>query len=317
MIRSALLAGVLLISAASPGQTTPLRLANDTGHTILNILVRPATQHDFFMRLDLLPGARDEVDNPNCKASLRADTGLQFWTFPDIDLTKAKTLVFCAEHPICLLYEAKNGKNSHIAGKVTELAPPGHARPVCQLDSFHPSMPMKDVCAILPGEMARDDNGALLTGIGFAGMTWAARLVPAQNGPITENSLLEHLELRRPLSAADLTKLTDALFKLGYSPWQAEFPRLNIEFDPKADKERQKQVLLHAMQRFLVNQKIPGHKHGSGEKCEEASVILAPAKMLPALEKAEEPKADVQIYTIYIRPCAQTLLLDVAAYRAD
>lgn len=315
MIRALFLAVVPVLAVASAAQSAPLRIANETGQTILNILAQPAKKPGFFMRLDLLPGAGDEVDNPNCKASLRADTGLQFWTFPVIDLGKAKKLAFCADHSICLVYEAKDGKTMHIAGKATELTPQKHDRPVCQLDSFHPSMPMKDVCAILPGEMARDDNGALLTGIGFAGMTWAARLVPAQNGPITESSLLDHLELRRPLSAPDLIKLTDALCKKGYAPWQAEFPRLNLEFDPNADKEKQKQLLLNAMQRFLANQSGISHKHANGEKCEEASVIMAPAKMLPALEKAEEPKADVQIYTIYLRPCAKTLLLDVAAYR--
>lgn len=316
MMKASFIAGAMLLVATSCAQAASLQLANDTAQTIMNILVQPVKKHDFFMRLDLLPGARDEVENPDCKAKLRVDTGLQFWSFPDVDLGKARMLVFCPDHPVCLIYEGKDGKTTHIAGTTTELAPLKNARPVCQLDNFHPSMPMKDVCAILPGEMPRDDNGALLTGIGFAGMTWAGRLVPAQNGPVTKNSLLEHLELRRPLTSADLIKLTNALFSLGYVPWQAEFPRLNIEFDPKADKERQKQILLSAMERFMTNQNATNHKnHNKGEKCDEASVILAPAKMLPALEKTEEPKADVQIFTIFIRPCAQTLLLDVAAYR--
>ena len=47
----------------------------------------------------------------------------------------------------------------------------------------------------------------------------------------------------------------------------------------------------------------------------EASFMLAPAAELPALTEADAPRADVQIFTITLRPDAGTLLVDLAAYR--
>lgn len=314
-MRTLLAQAVLALLTPAFAFCNPLAIVNKTDQDIMNILVE-SPGHEAFLRLDLLPGATDQVDNPGFTASLRVDTGLQFWSFANIDLAKTVKLVFCNEHPVCLVCETGTGPATHIAGTLRPLVPQPGDKPVCNLDRFHPSMPMKEVCAILPHEMPHDDNGALLTGMGFAGMTWAARLVPAQTGPVSENSLLEHLELRRPLEISDLVKLTDALFRQGYVPWQAEFPGLDMEFEDKADAERQKLVLLQTMERFMDSRKTNGHKnHSIGEKCEEASIIMAPGNMLQCLESADEPTSDVQIFTIVLRPCTQTLLLDVAAYR--
>lgn len=315
MIKYCLSACLLVLASASLAHSGPLAIANRTTQDIINILVTSGNK-EVFLRLDLMPGASGKVDNPDGAASLRVDTGLQFWDFTKVDLANAKKITFCAEHPVCLIYENNAGKITHIAGSARELVPQRSARPVCNLDNFHPAMPMKEVCAIIPAKMPHDDNGALLTGMGFAGMAWAARLVPTQPGPATENSFLEHLELRRPLSRGDLAKLIDVLFKRGYTPWQAEFPGLDMEFDEKADAGRQKHVLLQAMDRFIQKQRQQGHKdHAKGEKCEEASVILAPRDMLQSLENSDDPTSDVQIFTIILRPCADTMILDVAAYR--
>lgn len=314
-MRIAVLAALLLASTALAG--APLDIANKTNQEIINILAK-AKASEFYFRLDLAPGASDEVENPGVKATLRADTGLEFWTFADVDLAGAKRLVFCPEHAICLVVEEKSGKSLHIDGKAQQLVPGAGAKPVCNLDRFHPAMPMKEVCDILPGQMPRDDNGALITGMGFGGLLWAARLVPAQNGPVTQNTLLEHLELRRPLTKADARAVTDALYAEGYVPWQAEFPGLDMEFADEATPAERKKLLLANVERFLEAQAARGHRdHARQEKCEEASIIMAPAKMLPALENADEPTRDVQIFTIFLRPCARTLLLDVAAYRGN
>jgi len=306
---------VLVLLAPLPCFCATLGIANRTNEEIIDIFAQ-FPGREIFMRLDLLPGASDEVENPDNVATLRVDTGLQFWTFRDVNLANARRLIFCNEHSVCIISENGNGETVHISGKADWLVPQKGDGHVCNLERFHPAMPMKEVCAILPHEMPRDDNGAFLTGMVFGGMAWAARLVPAQNGPILANSPLEHLELRRPLAAPDLAKLTDALYRQGYAPWQAEFPDFEIDFGGKDDKERQKRILIQAMNRFLANHAATGHKnHTIGEKCLEASIIMVPGNMLEALENSDEPTSDVQIFTINLRPCTRTLLLDVAAYR--
>lgn len=306
---------IFLFLAHMPVYGAVLRIKNETDQAIISILAQ-SPKGQAFLRLDLLPGASDEVENPGGTASLRVDTGLQFRIFKKVNLAAARELVFHRGLPPALTCRTGDGVESRVTGLVQELAPQPGDRPVCNLDSFQPSMPMKDVCAILPKEMPRDDNGALLTGMGFGGMTWAARLVPSQAAPVTADSHLEHLELRRPLAKADLAKLVDMLFHKGYAPWQAEFPQLDMEFAKTADMSARKKMLIQAIDRFM-NSPTRHKDHAAGEKCAEASVIMAPAQMLETLEKADEPPADVQIYTIILRPCINILLLDVAAYRGQ
>lgn len=306
----------LMLGLTTQAFATPLTLVNQTESGILNILAQ-TPKKEFFFRVDLMPGSREDVENPGGKATLRADTGLQFWTFPQIDLAASKKLTFCKEHSICLVVEGKT-ETKHIAGTSQQLVPTKDDNPVCNLDNFHPTMTMGQVCAILPGEMPHDDNGALLTGIGFGGLTWAARLIPVQSGAITDKTQLEHLELRRPIDKNDLARLLGVLTERGYAPWQAEFPGIDMEFDPNADPNRKKEVLLANLAGFLAAHVDKGHKnHALKEKCDEASIIFAPSKLLPALENADAPPQDLEIYTLILRPCTNTLLLDVAAYRGE
>lgn len=301
------------LACALPAQAGTLQLANHTDQEIINIRIESPAGEIFF-RLDLLPLANDTVENPDCKGTLRADTGLELWSFADIDLGNAKRLDFCGEHPVCLLLETAVGTARHIKGAATNLVPEAGSGPLCELASFHPAMSMQEVCSILPAA-PRDDNGAVLTGLGFANMNWAARLIPENAEAISGNTLLEHLELRRKLNFADLEKLLEKLLQDGYVAWQAEFPESHYDFDgSKAGADRA--LLLRSAQEFLRQQSGQGHKkHDSGGRCAEASILLAPLAMVPALASSDEPIGDVQLFTLTLRPCTQTLLVDVAAYR--
>lgn len=300
-----------------PGQlrAAALGVQNDMEREIINILIQPKDGKPFFARLDLLPGDRDEIENPDCIASLRVDTGLELWSFPDISLGAVTTLKFTGSDPV-RLHAVDHGKaEATYTGTPRQLAPGQYSRPVCELSRLRPAMPMKEVCAFFPKDVAYDDNGALLTGLGFANMTWAARLIPAQPGEATENSLLEHMELRLPLTRDNITNLLAALEKQGYVPWQAEMPGQDIEF-AAAEPQKGEAVLADAINKFLRDNNPASHKqHAPAIKCASASIIMAPGDMLPGLNNADEPESDVQIFTIVLRPCTNTLLLDVAAYR--
>lgn len=303
---------------ALPGMAlgAELKIANQTGQAIINILVQPKNIQPFYLRLDLFPQGSDEVENPEVVADLRVDTGLQFWTYSQIDLKKLAAIIFCAEPAGCMEQVFLNGRHEHVAGVVQNLVPQTDSRPVCNLDRFRPAMPMKDVCAILPDHNVTDDNGAVLAGLGFANMVWAARLVPRQGGPINDNTLLEHLELRAPLSMANAEKALSHLFRQGFVPWQAEFPGQDLEFPENSRNETEKamRILKDRLAKFLENNQAGRHRHDKSASCEQASIIMAPQDNLEALQNADEPQKDVLIYTIYARPCTSTLLLDVAAY---
>lgn len=315
-----LLAIVLAVGAVE-AQAAPLAIENRTGQEIINILVSGAGR-EFYLRLDLLPAGRDAVENPDCTASLRLDTGLEFLRFADVPLAPAAKLVFEAGN--CLALAKDGAELARVPATVERLAPGQGDRPVCSLDRFRPAMTMAEVCEILPGAMPRDDNGALLAGLGFAGLTWAARLVPASSGatgdssgPAGPDSLLEHLALRRPLALADLAQLLAALGKQGYVPWQADFPGFEISLAAESAARSDAEIMRLA-EAFIGQSAKAGHgNHAIGEKCAEASVIMAPADRLPELMQADQPQQDVQIYTIYLRPCTATLLLDLAAYRGQ
>lgn len=293
-----------------------LSITNQTGQDIFNIHVTGEKQA-FFLRLDLLPGATDAIENPDIVADLRVDTGLELWRFQKIDLKNALNLDFRQGNPVYLNLTDSSGKVARIDGTVTNMVPGPGAPPVCELEKFHPSMTMKEVCAIFPGQMPRDDNGAILTGLGFAGLTWASRLIPASETGVSENSLLEHLELRRPLTLADAEKAIRHLFQQGYVPWQAEFPGKESEFAQETPARSETDVLKQV--RSFLAATLPGRHadHAAGKKCVEASILMAPADILPQLETADEPPGDVQLFTVTLRPCTGTLLLDVAAYRKN
>lgn len=292
-----------------------LSLVNRTPQTIINILVTPRGKADFFIRLDLPPQGKDEIENPDCAANLRVDTGLEFWFFPDVDFARARSMAFCGKHNACLtIIRDGEGKEEHIQGRVESLVPARDSQPVCELGQFRPRMLMRDVCSILPDNTPRDDNGSLLTGLGFGGMLWAARLAPRNAGSqgLEGNAVLEHLELRRPLASQDAIHVLEALFAQGYVPWQAEFPGRDIDFKDSADDNSQWTLLLDMVKAYL---KDSGNKPSGKEK--EARIMLVPASIRPIISNADAPEEDVQLFTLVLSPASDTLLLDVAAYEGD
>lgn len=307
-ILAPLLLGTITACAGS------LTISNKTGQDIFNILVT-SPKKEFFLRLDLLPNGTDSVEIPGITADLRVDTGLELWTFKTIPLSEARNFSFYPGNPPYLELTETSGKTTRMVATVRKMVPGKGSSPVCTLESFHPAMTMKEVCSILPDEAPRDDNGAVLTGLGFAGITWAARLIPARDDEINDNSLLEHLELRRPLDATDTEKLFAYLFREGYIPWQAEFPGRESEFG-NTPPTRSEEEILNQSRQFMAAQKNATHAdHASGKKCAEAIILLAPKNMIPQLAAADEPESDVQIFTVTLRPCTGVLLVDVAAYR--
>lgn len=297
-----------------------LEIRNQTNQEILNILVEPDKGKKFFLRLDLVPGAADKVENPECDASLRVDTGMQFWRFKKIKLENYNRLVFCGEHAGCLVEEEKNGDVKHEAAEIENLVPGKGSKPVCELSLFKPGMPMKDVCSVLEENLPEDDNGARITGLGFAGMLWASRLVPEQNGPINENSALEHLELRKALAEKDVMAILDALYKQGYTPWQAEFPDADMDFanaPAGGDKDARERVageVRNFLKSWHGRERSPQVNNAADEEA-EASIMLAPAANIKALANADSPAEDVQLFTLTLKPLSAAILLDVAAYR--
>lgn len=289
-----------------------LLIKNNSNADLLNIFVQPESGKGFFLRLDLSPNASDKVENPKITATLRIDTGLEFHTLPNVDLREIKGLTFEPDGAVALVN--KEGESQILQAKTENLLP--SSTPVCDLEKFHPKMPMRDVCSILDPEIPVDDNGALITGLGFAGLVWAARLAPAAEFA-TADAPLEHMELRRPLSRDDLNALLNALRNQGYVPWQAEYPGNDVDFDDLAgNSDRKWEALMDGIDKFMSRTGgLPDSNPGDVEP--EASIMLAPAASLPDLENADAPSADVQLFTITLRPASRLLLVDVSAYQGS
>lgn len=315
MKRAVLLFGLALFIAA-PVAAGTLQIENRSRQDILNIFVQPSQKggKSFFMRLDMSPGAKDSVENPECRGNLRVDTGLEFWSYEGIDLASAKKLIFGGKTPAGLTVVMADGGSRELAGGVSRLVPLPGDKPVCGLDRFRPKMPMKDVCSILAPNIPTDDNGALITGLGFAGLVWAARLAPEQKGQVSGESRLEHLELRRPLNQDEVFKILQTLYRQGYVPWQAEFPGKDLDF--AKDRPESREIVRQAIEAFLARpQKNPAPNPRDEEP--EASILLAPQAILPALEDADSPREDVQLFTLILKPATATLYIDVAAYAGN
>lgn len=309
-----------LFYACASAAASSIEIRNLSNREILNIRVEPDKKAaPFFLRLDLLPGAADKFVNPETAGTLRIDTGLDLLYFPEIDLRTVNRLSFCGEHGDCIVVEDANGSLRHLAGESKPLLPQPGDRPVCQLDQFRPRMPMQEVCALLDPATPTDDNGAWLAGLGFAKLLWAARLVPAENAKDPASSTLEHLELRRPLKAEECKHILAYLFSRGYTPWQAEFPGMDIDFAdlPGKNQEARQKLLEEAMTRFLAahpaSHRAPQVNNVTDEES-EARIMLAPESSLDQLANADEPTVDVQLITIILKPLSNTLLLDVTAY---
>lgn len=292
-----------------------LRVANETAGELLNVLVEPEGKGEksFFMRLDLSPGAEEIAENPDCEANLRVDTGLELQYFKNIPLKSLTRVALCGKHGGCLELEKTNGEVVHENGTIKPLVPQKGDRPVCELDRFRPKMPMKEVCAILEPDLPTDDNNSLLTGLGFAGSAWAARLSPARDGVVGGDTPLEYLELRGYLSENSVFAILNELYKRGYAPWEAEFPDANMDF---ANEKGSEARLAEAVKKFLAVKEIPP-KANPEDIEREATLMLAPAKLLPSLASADSPPEDAQLFTIILKPVSGTLIVDVAAYAAE
>ena len=310
LVLAGLIGDVAVFAAhiAKPGpEPQILSLVNATGEDVLSMGFQTG-RNMHFVRLDMPPGGKDDIENPGALTNLRVDTGLALWLFKDVPLNKAQTLTLrMGDKPVLELAMPK-AEPQRIAGEAQSLLPGPDAGPVCALDRFRPGMPMKDVCALLSATPQRDDNDAVLASLGFAGMVWAARLEPAQPEGKPANKaaqVLDHMELRRKLDQETLEKLMQSLYDQKYSPWQAELPGLDINFTqmPSMDLAKQKDMLRQVLEYFMAA--------GKGE----ATIMLAPTDILPKLADADAPSGDVQLFTITLRPASKNIVVDVAAYR--
>lgn len=306
----AFLCALSLAQAPAAAEDAALTISNQSSGDLLNIRFT-SKRNVFFVRLDMQPGGRDEIENPGGTADLRLDTGLALCIFKAVPIGQARRLTFCGDHAACLILDMRNKISRHFSGTVQSLLPGADGRPVCALDQFRPGMRMSEVCGLLGSDPPRDDNDAVLASLGFAGLTWAARLLPGQPPAAGKASAqgpdrLDHLELRRPLNAENLAALLRTLYTQGYRPWQAELPGLDMNFTEMTDLDlvKQKGILQKSLDYFLAS--------GRGE----ATVMLAPAAMLPALANADAPQNDVQLFTLTLRQASRTLIVDVAAYTA-
>lgn len=296
----------------TPEDEKSLTIRNESREELLSIRFTAGQQANY-ARLDLLPGGEDQLLNPGGTADLRMDMGLSLWDFPNVRLSGLQSLVLCNEHRPCLQLHGSDGKARHLSGTARSLLPAEDARPVCALSKFRPGMLMKDACALLEKDPLRDDSGAVLTSLGFADMVWAARLTPHapddENEPVPAHAgdeTLEHVELRLELSDKRLDTLLASLYKMGYRPWQAELPGLDMNFTemPVADQKRQMEIL-HMGLGMLMN--AP-----RGDAC----IMMAPGDMLPEL-LSDVPQKDVQLFTITVRRPTATLIVDMTAYSAS
>ena len=98
-----------------------LTVSNQSSLDLLNIRFRQG-RTTYFVRLDMAPGARDDIENPGVTADLRVDTGLAFWFFKAVPLAQARRLTFCGDHTACLILEQKNNISRHINGNAQSLS---------------------------------------------------------------------------------------------------------------------------------------------------------------------------------------------------
>lgn len=296
-------------SGAADTERATLAVANMTEGDLLGVRFLQGGQ-EHFARLDLAPGMEDVLENPGGTADLRLDMGFELWFFDKVPLAEAERLAACADKSgPCLLMTGHDNAQRHLKGRLQSLLPVPGARPVCELTRFHPGMRMADACALVDPQPQRDDNDAVLTSLGFAGLVWAARLSPGRTDGVSADddsgqALLDHVELRQRLTPENLAALRKTLADQGYRPWQAEFPGMDLNFMEMAEipLERQAEILENALTLLMAS--------GKGE----GSLMLAPAAMLPSLANADGPQGDVQLFTITINRASMTLIVDMAAY---
>ncbi len=284
-----------------------LTIINATSEDVMSISFR--TKHGLtFTHYDMAPDGRNEMENPGEAVDIQVDVGLSLWTFKDVPVGQSVGLTLRhSAAPEIELHMPSGGARS-ITGEVQELLPVSDMQPVCALQRFRPGMTMKDVCTLLDAKTPHDANGALLTSLGFAGLTWAARLEPRQaeqgQNSTAGDAVLDRLELRRKLDTATLDTLLGALHTQNYMPWQVELPGVDINFAQMfaMDAAKRNVMLQKLLEYFLLS--------GKGE----ASIMLVPAEVLPHLSDADMPGVDVQLFTITLRPASHSLVVEVVSY---
>ncbi|WP_300787680.1 peptidoglycan glycosyltransferase [uncultured Desulfovibrio sp.] len=292
-------------AAEEEAEPPTLSIRNQTAQELLSVRFSTARQESF-ARLDLPPAGEDALENPGGRQDIRLDMGFALWTFTGVALDDLTGIATCADHKeSCLILLHRNGRTEHRQGTVWNLLPEPGSRPVCALTRFRTGMKMQDACAILEKDAPRDENGAVLTSLGFAGLIWAARLTPGPGKP--ETASLEHLELRQVLTREYLHALLQTLYTQRYCLWQAEFPGMDVDFTEMAaiDDAQRQRILEQGIDLIF--------SAGAGE----ASIMLAPRSQVAALREADAPGEDVQLFTVSLYPASRTLLVDIAAYRAD
>ena len=294
---------------AAPDEETAepptLSIRNLTGQELLSIRFS-AGGEESFARLDLPPSGEDALENPGGTQDVRLYMGFALWNFRAVRLDRLAGFAACGTHePACLILVHRNGREEHRRGEVWNLLPEPGSRPVCALTRFHAGMKMRDACDIIEKDAPRDENGAVLTSLGFADLIWAARLTPGTGDPAT--ALLEHLELRQVLQREHLRALLRTLSAQGYGLWQAEFPGMTFDFTEMAaiDEDKRHAILEQGVDLLFAA--------GTGE----ATIMAAPKTQIPLLREADAPEQDVQLFTISLQPASRTLLVDIAAYRAE
>lgn len=93
-----------------------LIISNQSSDDLLNIRFR-SNRNVFFVRLDMSPGARDEIENPGGTADLRLDTGLALCIFKAVPIGQARRLTFCGDHAACLILDMRNKVSRHFSGQ--------------------------------------------------------------------------------------------------------------------------------------------------------------------------------------------------------
>lgn len=294
-------------------EPVPLTVENRTGSELIGIRVERKEGREI-IGLALGPGGDDTLENPGGTAGLRLDLGLALWFFDDVPLGTARRMTVAEADggPALTLATAdRGGERRTLKGRAQSLLPEAGARPVCELTRFRPGMRMDEVCAVVEADPRRDDSEAVLTTLGYAGVTWAARLTaaPAMGGAdgTPGGRVLAGVELRQILTRERLDAVRGLLAKQGFAPWQAEFPGVDLNFAgmDALPRDRREALLQQILDLFM--------EAGSGD----AGITLAPADMLPSLANADDPPEGVRVFNLTLNRSTGILVVNMAAYNSQ
>lgn len=283
-----------------------LLVRNKSHRDLVAIRVNDGTTTSF-ARLDLGPGGENELENPGGVVELRLDLGLQLTTWKDVDLLDVVSLTLCSDHENCLVVVTKDGSSTHLKGEASSLLPDKSAQPVCSLEGFRAGMTMRDACGLMQNFYTMEEDVYLAT-LGFANIAWAARLYAnTEQGETLETAVLENVELRQKLSVPNLQAVMNALKRLGYVPWQAAYPGIELTLtDMGSYSEKARAEVLDTCTDIFLRQ-------GRGI----ASILYAPKDLIDKLASEEMQSVKTQLYTISMHRDSDTLILDMSAYNVD